>query len=61
MKKTQQPKLNVKIETVRPLTNDQLDDAQGGKSLGCDTALNCVGDTDNCLGALSDGCLIIKR
>lgn len=62
MKKTQQPKLNVNIETVRPLTNDELDDAAGGKSMGCDTILNCVrAPTGDCVAPQTETCDTIKR
>lgn len=61
MKKTQQPKLNVKIETVRPLTNEELDDADGGKSAGCATYINCIREPSaDCPAMQSDGCYTVK-
>jgi hypothetical protein len=61
MKKTDKPKLNVNIETVRPLTNDELDDAAGGKSAGCATYINCIREPSaDCIAPLSDGCYTIK-
>jgi hypothetical protein len=59
MKKTDKPKLNVNIETVRPLTNEQLDEAEGGRPMGCDTALNCKDATGNCIAGASDACYTV--